>query len=130
MFLPSGEGAARVGIDGFTLDTQRGRDSGMAPLPDFYLRCTGQKIKCFDDLADDYEPAHLNMLKSMYKDVRDVDTLTALFFEKRCNNFIGKLGSCILIEQFSRYKLGDRFFYSHPNNACPFTQGLTFYHLR
>lgn len=129
MFLPSGVGDARVGIDGFSLDTFRGRDSGMAPLPDFYLRYTGQKIQCFDDLKDDYEPAHLQMLESIYGDVRNVDTLTALFFESRCNNFIGKIGSRILVEQFYCYKFGDRFYYSHPNNPYPFTSGLTWFNL-
>lgn len=113
-----------VGVDGFMIDVMRNRDSGIVPFIDFYGPCMSKKIKVWDDLKPFFEPKHFDVLRSIYENVKDIDLMTALLLEKRCKNWIGKIGACIMAEQFHRYKYGDRFFYSHPNNPHKFTSGL------
>lgn len=114
-----------VGVDGFALDVMRGRDSGTAPFVDYFKPCLSKEIESWDDLEPYFEPNQFELLKSTYEDIKDIDLLAAIFLEKRCGNLIGKIGGCIMVEQFYRYKYGDRFFSTHSNNPHNFTLGLT-----
>lgn len=124
MFIQKKYRGENVGLDGFIIDIMRSRDSGIAPFTKFVERCMSKKVDSWDDLQPFFESKHFKLLHKMYADVNDIDLIAALLLEKRCNNLIGTIGGCIMAEQFYRYKYGDRFFYSHPNNPHPFTPGL------
>lgn len=125
MFSKTQYRGKEVGVDGFALDVMRGRDSGTAPFVDYFKPCLSKEIESWDDLEPYFEPNQFELLKSTYEDIKDIDLLVAIFLEKRCGNLIGKIGGCIMVEQFYRYKYGDRFFHTHSNNPHNFTLGLT-----
>lgn len=69
----------------------------------------------------------------MYASPRDVDQIVGLMLETKSNVLMGPVSRCIVAEQLYRSKNGNRFFYSLPNGAYPFTvrqlnsiHGLTF----
>lgn len=125
-FLPSQYRGSLVGVDGFTLDMMRSRDNGMAPFVSFISRCQSRNIQSWDDLQPYFEPKHFQLLQSIYSNFNDIDLYAALFFEKRCGNLVGQITSCIMAEQFYRYRYGDRFFYSNSKNSHPFTPGSNY----
>lgn len=112
-----------AGADGFLLDVMRGRDGGIQPFIYFYSWCFSIKIKCWCDLKPYFEREHYKLLRKMYKNVEDIDLIVGILLEKRCGNEMGKIGGCIVLEQFYRFKYGDRFFYSHQDLPHSFTSG-------
>lgn len=125
MFIKTDYRGKEAGADGLLLDVMRSRDGGTAPFIEFYKLCSSKEIKSWDDLEPYFEPAHFELLRSFYENVGDIDLMVAILLEKRCGNFIGQIGGCIMGEQFNRYKYGDRFFYTHSNNPHEFTSGKT-----
>lgn len=115
-----------VGVDGFILDVMRSRDSGTARFIDYYGMCQSKKINNWEDLESDFENEHFKLLKEMYTHVRDIDLMVGILLEKRCGNLMGNIGGCLVAKQFSNFKYGDRFFYSHRNNPHSFTPGMRY----
>lgn len=113
-----------VGVDGFILDVMRSRDTGTAPFIDYYQMCTNSVVKNWKDLKSHFETDHFELMQQLYKDVSDIELMVGILLEKRRGNFIGKIGGCLVAEQFYRYRYGDRFFYAHPNNPYPFSSSL------
>lgn len=110
-----------VGVDGLILDVMRSRDSGTAPFISYYKICgDNREIKSWNDLKPDFEEDHFNLLQTMYGDgkdtFKDIDLMIGILLERRCRNLMGKIGGCLVAEQFRRFKFGDRFFYTHSNN--------------
>lgn len=110
-----------AGADNMIIDVMRDRDSGSAPFIDYYPMCTGKKIETWHDLEDDFEKEHWEMLQHLYKDVKDIEIMVGVLFEKRKENFMGKISGCLTAIQFHRYKYGDRFFYTHRDHPHSFT---------
>lgn len=124
LFLKSEFRGNEVGLDGFILDVMRGRDAGTARFIDYFPMCMNRKIKKWKDLEKFFETNHFDLLKSFYVNVNDIELMVGILLERRRGNNIGKIGGCLVAEQFYRYRYGDRFFYAHPNNPHPFTSGM------
>lgn len=77
----------------------------------------------WEDLRPHFEETYLNLLKTLYKDVGDIDLMTGVLLEKHKKNCFGKIGRCIVAEQFHRLKYGDRFFFTHTSQPHTFTAG-------
>lgn len=110
-----------VGVDLVSTDLFIGRDVGIQPFYIYVLLCTGRHVKSFDDLKVTIPAESVDRLRKIYKSVYDVDTYAALALEEKCDSYMGAIGKCLMVKQFEKIKSGDRFFYSLPNGAYPFT---------
>jgi len=112
----------KVGIDLISTDILSGRDNGLQPYYLYYELCTEIKITKWEDLLDTMTIESVKALQSVYASVFDVDTYVGLALEKRCQSYVGKVGKCLVRKQFEISRAGDRFFYSLPDGAYPFTR--------
>lgn len=117
-----------MGIDLFSIDIKRARDHGVPPYYAYISSCTNTpvQINTWADLDPYFTPASSKILQSIYKSPRDIDLLVGVLGERRetAYTILGKIGSCIIAEQFKRFKFGDRFFYQWNDGPNPFTKGL------
>lgn len=119
-----------MGIDLFSIDIKRGRDHGVPPYHAYISSCTNMptQINTWADLDPYFTPASVKILSSIYKSPRDIDLLVGVLGERRTGPYtiLGKIGSCIIAEQFKRFKFGDRFFYQWLDGPNPFTKGKNY----
>ncbi len=108
LFGPPGAG----GLDLASLNIERGRDHG---LPDYnqlredygLARVTG-----FDEITSDSDLA--DKLALLYGSVDDIDPWVGILAEDHvAGSSLGELGGTILIDQFTRIRDGDRFWYEN-----------------
>lgn len=70
----------------------------------------------------------MEFLSKIYTSVDDIDLyIGALLEVPSPGSLVGPTSQCILVEQFRRWKDGDRYFYTFKNNAGPFTPGKEYY---
>lgn len=119
--------ARGMGTDLFSIDIKRARDHGVPPFYAYISKCTGApcQINTWADLDPYFTPASSNILQTIYKSPRDIDLVVGVLGERRQTAYtlLGKIGSCIISEQFRRFKFGDRFFYQWAEGPNPFTPG-------
>lgn len=135
------------GLDLISANLWRARDHGI-PGYNFYLEACGYKRAAnFEDLQTTLRPtvailnlinkdvslAHLSNLfqvvekiKYLYKSVDDIDIYIGILGEWPVKGgILGPVGSCIIADQFTRLKDGDRFFYENGMLPHSFTPGLS-----
>lgn len=122
LFVKNLYNGKEAGADTFLHDVMRGRDGGLRSFIDYFPLCLSRKIECWCDLKAYFEKDHFELLRKIYKNFKDIELMVGVLLEKRYGNEMGKIGGCIVAEQFYRHKYGDRFFYSHPNGPYPFTK--------
>ncbi|MEL7472321.1 MAG: peroxidase family protein [Planctomycetota bacterium] len=107
LFGPPGGG---FGLDLLSLNLQRGRDHG---LPDYNAMRAALGLGAATDFSDiTSDPALAAELASLYGDVDDVDIWIGLMSEdKLAGSGVGETMARILIDQFTRLRDGDRYFY-------------------
>lgn len=113
------------GIDLVSFDILRGRDCGVAPYYIYVYECHGIKLRSFDDLTKYglMAPSNVRKIQWIYESIFDVDLYVAGLLEIRHQNYFGPTISCIIGEQFSRWRDGNVYFYNHPENPYPFLPG-------
>lgn len=97
-------------LDLAALNIQRGRDHG---LPD-YNQCRAdyglRKVRKFEDITSNSD--RIARLKRAYKNVNDIDPWVGGLCEDPHNRaIVGELFHAILVDQFTRLRDGDRFWY-------------------
>ncbi len=107
LFGPPGAG----GLDLASLNIQRGRDHG---LPDYNTMRAAyglDPVSDFDELSSD--PTIAAALSSLYGgDVDNIDAWVGALFESHMSQMsVGELIAKSLVDQFTRIRDGDRFFY-------------------
>ncbi len=95
-----------LGVDLISTDLFIGRDLGLQPYHVYFKRCTGRQVKHWNDLNYTIPAESIEDLQRVYKSVYDVDTYTALALETKCDSYIGKVGACLMVEQFERTRSG------------------------
>ncbi|XP_054279946.1 peroxidase-like isoform X2 [Macrosteles quadrilineatus] len=113
---------ASWGLDGLSLDIQRGRDHGLPSYNSFRDKCGIRKARYFDDLADTIPTQTISQLKKLYKSVDDIDLLVGGMAEYASEGVVGPVFKCIIAEQFKRTRTGDRFFYDNGFVPGAFTE--------
>lgn len=114
-------GQRQAGSDLMSMDIQRNRDHGIPPYTQFREFCNLSPVDSFEDLAPSVSDENIEKLRSMYESVHDID----LYVGAGLENYVGSLTpsmSCFTIEQYKRFKCGDRFFYTNDVNGHPFTE--------
>lgn len=114
-------------MDLFSADVMRGRDFGLAPYVEYFSWCGTKAIKKWQDLKQYFSDEHFELLQRIYANPKDIDLLVGVLFERKQYGVYGKIGACIVAEQFSRLKFGDRFFYTNRAHRKPFTTGYNHY---
>ena len=108
------EGDNVGGVDLIALNIQRGRDHGIGGYNLYREACGKRRAADFDDLKDSIPAEELEVLKSIYAHVDDIDLFVGGVMERRdpdAGGLNGPTFTCIIADGFARLKHGDRFFY-------------------
>jgi len=107
------------GLDLVSLNIQRGRDLGL-PGYNYYRKiCSSgnyERKSTMDQLADDVflSRSSVEKLKKIYKNIDDIDLFVGGVLEiPYKKSLLGPAFLCILGDQFSRLKVGDRFWFEN-----------------
>lgn len=100
------------GLDLASLNIQRGRDHGLADYNTMRVAYGLKAVKSFADITPD--KAVQAQLQQMYGSVDKIDAWVGGLAEKHVNGgSVGELFSRIIIDQFTRLRDGDRFWYQN-----------------
>ncbi|XP_069940167.1 peroxidase-like [Cherax quadricarinatus] len=112
-----------AGMDLVALNTQRGRDHGIAPYNELRERCGLPRARKFEDLLDVFPSRTMKALSRLYSSVDDIDPFVAGISERQApGSILGPTFRCIVGDQFTRLKRGDRFFYDLGDLPSSFTE--------
>jgi peroxidase len=111
-----------LGLDLISTDLYIGRDLGVQPYYVYFEKCLKRKVRSWDDLKFTIPAAAIDDLKGVYQSVHDVDAYAGLALEEKNGSYLGSVGKCLVVQQYIRTTTGDRYFYSLPNGAYPFTR--------
>lgn len=114
-----------IGLDLLSVDIMRGRDHGLAPYTT-YLLLSGhlgpaKKRVEWRDLCGLFSAKSIRSLRQLYDEVDDVDLLVGLLLEEKRNTLVGPVSRFLMVEQFRRFKFGNRFHYSFGNSTHAFS---------
>ncbi|XP_022824811.1 peroxidase-like [Spodoptera litura] len=104
-------------------DINKGRNLGVAPYVDYVKHFTGIEINCFEDLAAFIPVAKIEVLKSLFGDVKDIDLIVGLWVEEPMKGgHIPLTFASIINDNMKRSLKGDRHWYERPNRPDAFTR--------
>ncbi len=108
LFGPPGAG----GMDLAALNIQRGRDHGLADYNTTRASYGLKKVTSFAQITSNVELQ--KALKTLYGDVNKIDLWVGLLAEDHVkDSSVGQLTGAILVNQFTRLRDGDRFWYQN-----------------
>ncbi|KAL6441885.1 hypothetical protein ACFW04_002349 [Cataglyphis niger] len=112
------------GMDLASLNIQRGRDHGLPPYVRWREICSLSPIKSFEDLDRVMSSEIARKFRSLYSSVEDIDLFSAGLAEKSVTGgLVGPTFACIIAQQFSNLRRGDRFWYENAESESSFTAG-------
>lgn len=112
------------GMDLASINIQRGRDHGLPPYVRWREPCGLSPIKTFEDFDRGMSPNIARKFRSLYLSVEDIDLFSAGLAEKSVvGGLVGPTFACIIAQQFSNLRRGDRFWYENPDSESSFTAG-------
>ncbi|MPC52736.1 Peroxidasin [Portunus trituberculatus] len=111
-----------LGFDLMALNIQRGRDHGLPAYTTWRQACGLSVPFTFGALAGIMPSSYVDLFASTYSRVEDIDLFPAGLAETPApGSLLGPTFSCLLAQQFSNAKHGDRYWYQNPNQPHPFT---------
>eukprot|EP00094_Tigriopus_californicus_P004962 TCALIF_04778-PA protein Name:"Similar to Pxn Peroxidasin (Drosophila melanogaster)" AED:0.07 eAED:0.07 QI:0/0/0/0.33/1/1/3/0/685 len=118
------EHGASFGSDLVARNIQRGRDHGLASY-NAYRELCGRRAPCsWDDRPADISSSNWRTLKELYNHPNDIDVFVGGLAERPSQDGLtGHTFQCIKSKQFQFLKYGDRYFFTHANQAGSFKQG-------
>lgn len=100
------------GLDLIAMNLQRGRDHGLADYNTIRKEYGLKKVTTFEQITQDAELAEA--LEAMYGTVNNIDAWIGLMAEDHMDGAsVGQTLSLILVDQFTRTRDGDRFWYQN-----------------
>ncbi|PSN42663.1 hypothetical protein C0J52_13041 [Blattella germanica] len=110
------------GMDLAALNIQRGRDHGLAPYTAWREPCGLQSFTEWSDLLKVMSAETQHRLKRIYRDLDDIDLFPGGMAERPVSGgLVGPTFACILAQQFSNVRKGDRFWYENGGFESSFT---------
>ncbi|CAG4979280.1 unnamed protein product [Colias eurytheme] len=110
------------GMDLAAINIQRGRDHGVPPYTSWREPCGLSTIDGFEDLLRVMPARVVRKLKALYKHVDDIDLFTGGMAERPViGGLVGPTFACIIAQQFSNLRKGDRFWYENGGFDSSFT---------
>ncbi|KAF7286457.1 hypothetical protein GWI33_005099 [Rhynchophorus ferrugineus] len=111
------------GMDLVSINIQRGRDHGIPPYTYWRKPCALPPIKSWKDMESVMNIATVVKLRTLYQHVDDVDLFTGGLAEKPLKGAVtGPTFACIIAQQFSILRRGDRFWYENGDMESSFSQ--------
>ncbi|XP_068632054.1 uncharacterized protein [Battus philenor] len=110
------------GMDLAAINIQRGRDHGVPPYTFWREPCGLSAIRDFEDLVRVMPIRVIRKLKNLYRHVDDIDLFTGGMAERPVvGGLVGPTFACIIAQQFSNLRKGDRFWYENGGFESSFT---------
>uniref|UniRef100_A0A182J2E0 Uncharacterized protein n=1 Tax=Anopheles atroparvus TaxID=41427 RepID=A0A182J2E0_ANOAO len=110
------------GLDLAAINIQRGRDHGLPAYVNWRGPCGLSGVKDWSDLERVMGPASTNRLRKAYRTVDDIDLFVGGLAERPVlGGIVGPTFSCIIAQQFSNLRKGDRFWYENGGFESSFT---------
>ncbi|XP_063981549.1 chorion peroxidase-like isoform X2 [Diachasmimorpha longicaudata] len=110
------------GMDLAAINIQRGRDHGLPPYVDWRQPCGLSPIKTWKDLERVTSVSITRNFRRIYETIEDIDLYSAGLAEKPVvGGLVGPTFACIIAQQFSNLRKGDRFWYENPHRENSFT---------
>ncbi|XP_028168588.1 peroxidase-like isoform X1 [Ostrinia furnacalis] len=111
------------GLDVLAIDIQRGRDHGLPGYSQYRVLCGLSQATTFQHLTDVIPQETVDKLSQLYEAPGDVDLVVGMMAETPLpGSLLGPTATCFLKEQLWRTRSGDRYFYSHTDEAGSFTK--------
>ncbi|CAH1135684.1 unnamed protein product [Ceutorhynchus assimilis] len=106
--------SGHFGMDLAAINIQRGRDHGIPPYTFWRKPCGLAPLNNWQDLEQVMSVASVMRLRSLYTHIDDIDLFTAGLAEKPLRGaVVGPTFACIIAQQFSYLRKGDRFWYEN-----------------
>ncbi|XP_037952531.1 uncharacterized protein LOC119683009 [Teleopsis dalmanni] len=110
------------GLDLAAINIQRGRDHGIAPYTSWRIPCGLTAITSWDDFANVVGPESARRIGHAYRNVHDIDLFVGGIAERPVvGGLVGPTFACIIAQQFSNSRKGDRFWYENGGFESSFT---------
>lgn len=110
------------GMDLASINIQRGRDHGLAPYVDWREPCGISPVKTWKDLERVTSVSIARNFRRIYDTIEDIDLYSAGLAEKPVvGGLVGPTFACIIAQQFSNLRKGDRFWYENPHSENALT---------
>ncbi|XP_031354736.1 chorion peroxidase-like [Photinus pyralis] len=112
----------RFGIDLAAVNIQRGRDHGLPSYTSWRKPCGLISLKTWTDFEKVMSKSTINRFKSLYKHFDDIDLFSGGLAERPVRGgIVGPTFACIIAQQFSNLRKGDRFWYENGDFESAFT---------
>ncbi|CAH1104652.1 unnamed protein product [Psylliodes chrysocephalus] len=110
------------GMDLTAINIQRGRDHGIPSYTSWREPCGLTPIKSWDDLEKIFNIETVRRFRQIYRHVDDIDLFSGGLAEKPVRGaVVGPIFACIIAQQFSNLRKGDRFWYENAHLPSSFT---------
>ncbi|ODM94302.1 Peroxidasin [Orchesella cincta] len=115
--------AAEFGSDLIARNVQRGREHGIQPYTAYRQICQLSPLTTWNNRPAEIIPQTWSLLRGLYKSPRDIDLFTGGMSEVPVHGgYSGATFNCLKAMQFYRSKYGDRYFFTHGNQAGSFSR--------
>lgn len=106
---------------------QRGRDHGLPAYVDWREPCGLSKIRTWEDLVVVAGPNSADRMRRAYGNIEDIDLFVGGISERPViGGLVGPTFACIIAQQFSNLRRGDRFWYENSGFESSFTPAQLF----
>lgn len=110
------------GLDLAAINIQRGRDHGLPAYTKWREPCGLSPITDWNDLERVVGPLSARRIQSGYRSVDDIDLFVGGLAERPVvGGLVGPVFACIIAQQFSNLRKGDRFWYENGGFESSFT---------
>ncbi|XP_068232414.1 peroxidasin-like [Palaemon carinicauda] len=111
----------KTAFDLMSLNIQRGRDHGLPSYNIWRKACQLSTFSSFNELSTVMPSEVAQVFQQSYSNVDEIDLFPAAMAEFTVEGgVLGPTFACIFVDQFSRLKNGDRFFYQNMMQPKPF----------
>lgn len=109
-------------MDLAAINIQRGRDHGLPSYTAWREPCGLSPINDWNDMISVVGPGSAERIRKAYKHVDDIDLFVGGIAERPVlGGLVGPTFACIIAQQFSNLRKGDRFWYENPEFESSFT---------
>ncbi|CAG9854931.1 unnamed protein product [Phyllotreta striolata] len=120
--LANPENIWSFGLDLIAINIQRGRDHGIPAYSAWREPCGLAPLRNWKDLEKVFNLDTLRRFRKVYRHVDDIDLFSGGLAEKPIRGaVVGPTFACIIAQQFSNLRRGDRFWYENADPSSSFT---------
>lgn len=110
------------GMDLAAINIQRGRDHGLPSYISWRQPCGLSPIETWKDLETVAGPQSATRMRRAYENIEDIDLFVGGISERPVRGgIVGPTFACIIAQQFSNLRKGDRFWYENSGFESSFT---------